>query len=104
LYIRGSLTEHVRTLPHTQLEYTKLTHKGTNYPIFDIIIKYIPHNNKALINPPSPPPPPKKKSLPQPIPHPHSNTPDLTQEHQLILIITTGEAAITHKQLIIYVY
>jgi hypothetical protein len=47
------------------------TYTDKHNPIFDLIIKYIPHNNKSLTNSPAPQPPKKerRKSLTNFSPH-----------------------------------
>jgi hypothetical protein len=57
------------------------TYTDIHNPIFDLIIRHIPHNNKSLTNSPSPPPSKKerRKSLPNPpLNLPYYTTPYIT--------------------------
>jgi hypothetical protein len=61
---------HIHNLSTKKL---KMNNTDTHNPIFDLIVKYDPHNNKPLTNPTSPPPPDKMAKKPTSPPFPLTN-------------------------------
>jgi hypothetical protein len=71
-------------------------HADKQNPVFGLIIKYIPHNNKLLINPLYPTNTLKKVYLTPPLPSPlPSSMPHFTQKAPQLILNNTTQHYIT---------